>query len=205
MNPTTEMIRRSLFCRCGIMATALAAPYLIPSGVLARDGKPGVNDRIGIAVIGPGHQGSGLLGAAGNSPQARIVAQAVVNLPRAQQRAPTYKAAVYKDIHPKLYTPRSLPRSRPTPPRPRSQPWVVAPCRTGSIAFVHARSRWPMLKSAIARPLCAIWVTSPAGPASDSTGIPTRNASPKRRRNSISTAPGTNHLNCHPLSNTNLQ
>ncbi len=97
MYTTTEMDRRSFIRRSGTVATAFAAPYFIPSGVLARDGKPGANDRIGIAVIGPGRQGSGLLGSAGNSPQARIVAIADVNLPRAQQMAAKYQAAVYKD------------------------------------------------------------------------------------------------------------
>jgi len=97
MNTTTDMNRRSFVRRSGTVATAFAAPYFIPSGVLARDGKPGANDRIGIAVIGPGRQGGGLLGAAGNSPQARIVALADVNLPRARQMAAKYKAAVYKD------------------------------------------------------------------------------------------------------------
>jgi hypothetical protein len=97
MKTTPEMNRRSFIRRSGTAATAFAAPYFIPSGVLARDGKPGANDRIGIAVIGPGRQGGGLLGSAGNSPQARIVAIADVNLPRAQQRAAKYKAAVYKD------------------------------------------------------------------------------------------------------------
>jgi predicted dehydrogenase len=87
--------------------------------------------------------------------------------------------------------------------RARSQPWAAATCRTGSIAFVRARSRLPMWKSAIARPPFAIWATSPAGPVTDSTGIPSRNASRKRMRTSIKTAPGTNRMNFHPLSNTN--
>ena len=41
------------------------APTLIPAGVLAAPGRPGANDRIGIAVIGPGRQGGGLLGSVG--------------------------------------------------------------------------------------------------------------------------------------------
>ena len=60
-------------------------------------GRPGANDRIGIAVIGPGRQGGGLLGSAGRSKEARIVAIADVNLPRAREAAAKYKAEVYKD------------------------------------------------------------------------------------------------------------
>ncbi len=39
-----------------------AAPYIIPSGVLAAPGRPGANDRIGLGVIGPGRQGKSLMG-----------------------------------------------------------------------------------------------------------------------------------------------
>lgn len=35
-----------------VVAGAIAAPYLIPEGVLASEGKAGANDRIGIAGIG---------------------------------------------------------------------------------------------------------------------------------------------------------
>ena len=43
------------------MGAAVAAPYLIPSGVLAAAGRPGANDRIGMAGIGIGRQGSATL------------------------------------------------------------------------------------------------------------------------------------------------
>jgi predicted dehydrogenase len=69
----------------------VAAPYFVPSSVF------GANDRLGIAVIGPGRQGGGLLASAGKSSQARIVAIADVNLPRARKAAEKYKATVYKD------------------------------------------------------------------------------------------------------------
>ena len=82
-----EFIRRSV---AGASAV-IAAPYFVPSSAF------GANERIGIAVIGPGRQGSGLLGTAGKSPLARIVAIADVNLVRARERAAKYKAEVYKD------------------------------------------------------------------------------------------------------------
>ena len=42
-------------------AGAVAVPYLIPSGVLAADGKPGVNERIRVGAIGVGNRASLLL------------------------------------------------------------------------------------------------------------------------------------------------
>ncbi len=82
-----EFIRRSL---AGGAALA-AGPFILPSSAI------GANERIGIAVIGPGRQGGGLLGSAGKSKDARIVAIADVNQVRARQKAAPYKAEVYKD------------------------------------------------------------------------------------------------------------
>jgi predicted dehydrogenase len=68
----------------GASAVAAASPYLIPSGVLAQDGQPGANDKIGVAGIGIGRQGSGDMNGAKGSSDVRIVGVADVNLPRAQ-------------------------------------------------------------------------------------------------------------------------
>jgi predicted dehydrogenase len=80
-------VRRSLVCG----AAVAAAPYFVPSHVF------GANEKIGVAVIGPGRQGGGLLAAAGGSKEARIVAIADVNLVRAREKAAKYKAEVYQD------------------------------------------------------------------------------------------------------------
>src|ERR1035441_6699788 len=103
-SPTmTEESRKGLSRRQFLRSAALSgiaagvAPTLIPSGVLAAPGRSGANDRIGIAVIDPGRQGGGLLGSAGKSPEARIVAMADVNLKRARAAAASYKAEVYQD------------------------------------------------------------------------------------------------------------
>ncbi len=84
---------RREFIRGSIVGSAaiVAAPYIVPAAAI------GANERIGIAVIGPGRQGGGLLASAGKSPQARIVAVADVNLPRARSQAAKYKAEAYKD------------------------------------------------------------------------------------------------------------
>jgi predicted dehydrogenase len=63
-------------------AGAVAAPYFIPSGVLAADGAPGANDRIAVGAIGVGRRATLLLD---QLPEAgRIVALCDCNLPRAE-------------------------------------------------------------------------------------------------------------------------
>ncbi|MBI3118303.1 MAG: Gfo/Idh/MocA family oxidoreductase, partial [Candidatus Hydrogenedentes bacterium] len=49
-----EISRRSFLAAAG---AAVSAPYLIPSGVLAAEGKPGANERLTIAFIGVGGMG----------------------------------------------------------------------------------------------------------------------------------------------------
>jgi predicted dehydrogenase len=89
---STLVSRRDFMQRSLAGGVALAAgPFILPASA------SGANERIGIAVIGPGRQGGGLLGSAGKSKDARIVAIADVNLVRARQKAAPYKAEVYKD------------------------------------------------------------------------------------------------------------
>lgn len=78
-------------------AAAVAAPSIIPSGVLAAPGRPGPNDRIGIAGVGVGRQGSGVFYAAIHSPRARAVALADVHSKRAGQTAEKLQIAPYQD------------------------------------------------------------------------------------------------------------
>ena len=87
------LVSRREFIRCSLAggAALAAGPFILPASAI------GANERIGIAVIGPGRQGGGLLGSAGKSKDARIVAIADVNLVRARQKAAGYKAEVYKD------------------------------------------------------------------------------------------------------------
>ena len=48
--------RRTFLQKTAILGAGVTAPYLIPSGVLAADGRPGANDRIGIGMIGAGRR-----------------------------------------------------------------------------------------------------------------------------------------------------
>lgn len=78
-------------------AAAVAAPYFIPSGVLAADGAPGANDRIGLAGIGIGRQGSGVLARAMQTGRCRCVAVADVNGPRAEAQVKQHGGEATQD------------------------------------------------------------------------------------------------------------
>ncbi|MGL6194636.1 MAG: Gfo/Idh/MocA family protein [Thermoguttaceae bacterium] len=55
------MNRRTFLKNTALTAAVVAAPIFIPRTVFAQKGRPGANDRIGIAGIGVGRQGSGVL------------------------------------------------------------------------------------------------------------------------------------------------
>ncbi len=78
-------------------AAAGALPYMIPSGVLAAPGEVGPNERIGVAGIGVGRQGGGVIRNAAASKDTQIVAVADVNLPRAEQVGKALDAVPYQD------------------------------------------------------------------------------------------------------------
>jgi predicted dehydrogenase len=96
MQPTHRTTRRRFLKQAAALGGGIvAAPCLIPRHVLAAPGQPGANDRIGIGGIGIGRQGSGRIKAAGS--EARVVAIADVNLPRAQKMAEPYGGAAYQN------------------------------------------------------------------------------------------------------------
>ena len=89
-----QFLRRS----AGVAAVAgFAMPTIIPAGVLARQGAVGANDRIGVAGIGVGRQGGGLVRGAHRKSDVRMVAVADVHLPRAEQVAQSLDAVAYQD------------------------------------------------------------------------------------------------------------
>ena len=98
---TQPTVSRREFLRRGavLTAAAVAAPYLIPHGVLAAEGRLGANDRIGIGGIGVGRQGSGVTRSAANAKSGRLVAVADANINRAKQFAAPFKAEAYQDYH----------------------------------------------------------------------------------------------------------
>ena len=94
----TRFSRRRLLKRCATWAAAaVAAPSLIPSGVLAAADRPGANERVIVGVIGVGGR-AGLL--IDQLPEgARIAAAADCYLKRAQDAAKQRKAnwRIYQD------------------------------------------------------------------------------------------------------------
>jgi predicted dehydrogenase len=81
MSKQSQVSRRQ-FLRSS--SAIIAAPAIIPSGVLAAAGKPGANDKIAVAGIGIGRQGGALMGQLAKHPDIRMIGIADVNLPRAQ-------------------------------------------------------------------------------------------------------------------------
>jgi predicted dehydrogenase len=79
-------------------SAAIALPALIPSGCVSRrDGHPGPNDIIRVGFIGIGRQASDLLANLVTQKEARFVAVADVNLPRAQAAAQKHGAVACQD------------------------------------------------------------------------------------------------------------
>lgn len=98
MNANHRFTRRQFLRRTGTFAAlATVAPTIIPSGVLAAEGRPGANDRIGVGFIGIGRQASGLLSELLREADAKFVAVADVNLPRAKEAAAKHGATPYQD------------------------------------------------------------------------------------------------------------
>ncbi len=88
---------RRAFLRCAAGVAGFAAPWLIPHGVLGGPGSPGANERIGIAGIGIGRQGSGVLAEALRERQCRLVGIADVFLPRAQALCAKFHGVACQD------------------------------------------------------------------------------------------------------------
>lgn len=96
-SPSGESRRGFLHRGLGLAASAVALPTFVPSGVLAAAGRPGANDRIGIGFIGMGRQATALLTEMNKQADARLVAVADVNLPRAREAAGRHGAVALQD------------------------------------------------------------------------------------------------------------
>lgn len=97
MSERSRVTRRQFLHRGAAVGAVVAAPYLIPSGVLAADGQPGANDRIGVAGIGIGRQGTGVLKNALDSKECQFIGIADVYLPRAQEMCQKLGGEAYQD------------------------------------------------------------------------------------------------------------
>ncbi len=86
--------RRFLKRTAALSAAGMAAPCLVPSGVLASAGQPGANDRIGVGYVGVGRRGYQLIGLPA---EGQIVAGADVDMGRAKAFAGRYNCRAYQD------------------------------------------------------------------------------------------------------------
>ncbi|MGL4595665.1 MAG: Gfo/Idh/MocA family protein [Thermoguttaceae bacterium] len=58
-----NFLKQTTFVGVTLASAAIASPLFIPRSVLAQNGRPGANDRIGVAGIGVGRQGGGVFAA----------------------------------------------------------------------------------------------------------------------------------------------
>lgn len=92
-----DLSRRELLSQGAAALAGIGVPLIVRSGVLGAPGRPGANERIGVAGIGVGRQGSGVFLAAAMHKLGRPVAVADVNLPRAQALAGKLKIDACQD------------------------------------------------------------------------------------------------------------
>jgi predicted dehydrogenase len=88
--------RRFLQKTATLPAAGVALTTLIPRTALAQGDRPGANDRIGVAGIGVGRQGSGIFRSAAGHSLTQVVCVCDVNLPRAEGVA---RACGAKDVY----------------------------------------------------------------------------------------------------------
>ncbi|MGI6401201.1 MAG: Gfo/Idh/MocA family protein [Thermoguttaceae bacterium] len=94
-----ETTRRTFLRNASVaVLTGCAAPVLIPRSALADGATPGANERIGVAGIGVGRQGSGIFAQAARNPKTQPICVADVWLPRAESVAKQNECeAAYQD------------------------------------------------------------------------------------------------------------
>ncbi len=134
---STTLTRRQFLHRGAALAAAgVAMPYFIPSGVLAANGQPGANDRIGVGFIGIGRQASGNLSLMLGLPTAKFVAVADVNLKRAEAAAAKHGAVAMKDFR-QLLERKDVDAVLTATPEHWRGPIVIQSCQAGKDLYVE--------------------------------------------------------------------
>ena len=95
MANSQQFTRRGFLGAATAAASAVGFPLIVPRHVLGGPNSTPPSEQVGVACIGPGRQGGGLV--SGASRGGRIVAVADLNLPRAQSVASRYKCKAYQD------------------------------------------------------------------------------------------------------------
>ncbi|QDV63836.1 Gfo/Idh/MocA family protein [Crateriforma conspicua] len=85
--------RRGFMKKAAAASTVFAVPTIIPRSALAQGDRPGANDRIAIAGVGVGRQGSAIFSAAAKDPRTDVVCVCDVNRPRAESIAKQHNAS----------------------------------------------------------------------------------------------------------------
>lgn len=111
-------------------------PYLVPFGVLAANGRPGANDRIGVGFVGIGRQASNNLEILLRLPEAKFVAVADVNLNRAQAAAAKHGAVAMKDFR-QLLERKDVDAVLTATPEHWRGPIVIQSCQAGKDLYVE--------------------------------------------------------------------
>jgi predicted dehydrogenase len=133
MTQDNRLSRRQFLNRS---AAAAAVPLLIPSGVLAAPGRPGANDRIGIAGVGIGRQGSGDLAACLKDPRTRFIAVAEVNQPRGAALAKKHGGTAVKDYR-KVLDNKDVDAIITATPEHWRSPICIAACQAGKDLYAE--------------------------------------------------------------------
>ena len=81
-----------------IAGGVVAAPSIIPRDVLAAEGKPGANDRIGLGFIGVGRRGNQLMNFLPKTDEGQIVAAADYDRSRRDEFAAKRDCRAYADF-----------------------------------------------------------------------------------------------------------
>ena len=95
--PVAGLSRRAFLTRSAATVVLAGFPQILPTGVLAAVGQPGANDRIGLAGIGIGRQGSDDLRQAAKIAGIQVTAIADASLSQAQKMAQPYNAEAVQD------------------------------------------------------------------------------------------------------------
>jgi predicted dehydrogenase len=97
MTAKRRISRRTFLTHSQVALTAVAAPMILPSGVLAAPGKPGANDRIQVGYIGCGRRANDLYRL---PEEGQLVALADLYRPRLEKLGKRFNGAVlYDDYH----------------------------------------------------------------------------------------------------------
>ncbi len=138
LSPSSPVTPRRAFLRRSLATTlgTLALPQFIPAHVLGAEGRPGANDRIGVAVIGMGRQAGNHVVTFPGHKDLQFVAVADVSLPRAQEVATKTGATAYQDYR-RLLERKDVDAILTATPEQWRGPICIHACQAGKDLYVE--------------------------------------------------------------------